>query len=190
MERVLFVSATTKSADALCDLASKAISFITPFPCTSGSRCRRLVLDELYDLVVINYPLQDDDATELARMIVTSTDAEVILIVKEELYEEFSALLSDSSIILITKPIILQIFTEAIKLSFAFKRRCDKLIKENKRLETKVEELKLISRAKSLLIMKKGCSEEEAHHLIERRAMNNRITLSEAAMAIIRIYST
>ncbi|MDY3849924.1 MAG: ANTAR domain-containing protein, partial [Bullifex sp.] len=69
------------------------------------------------------------------------------------------------------------------------KGKTDTLRHENERLRAKLEEVKLISQAKCLLIEKKGCSEEAAHHLIERRAMNSRISAKEAAGQILRIYS-
>lgn len=190
MEKVLVVSANAKSAEALCDLACRAGASPSPFPCTSGSRARRMVLDESWDLVIINYPLPDDDAEELARMVKKSTDSEVIMTVREEAAAELSSQLAESGIITVVKPVIFQIFMQAVQLAQAFRKKSIELRNENRRLQAKLEEVKLISRAKCILIMKKGCSEEEAHHLIERRAMNSRITLSEAASAIIRIYST
>ena len=51
-----------------------------------------------------------------------------------------------------------------------------------------MEEIKLISRAKLLLITKLSFSEDEAHRYIEKRAMDDCIKKSAVAMDIIKTY--
>ena len=46
--------------------------------------------------------------------------------------------------------------------------------------------MKLLTEAKCLLARKSGMSEAEAHSYIEKKAMNCRISLSDAAMGIVR----
>ena len=48
-----------------------------------------------------------------------------------------------------------------------------------------MQEIRLVNRAKWLLITEKGMTEEDAHRCIEKLAMNNCITKSAAAQAII-----
>jgi len=189
MEKTLVVSGNERSASALSDLMKKAAVLPTPFTCTSASRARRMVLDESWDLVVINTPLQEESGIELSLMISEQTDIPVILFTKEENYEDTRISLEGSGVIILTKPVILPMFNQALQLASCFKERIDRLKAENRKLEGKLEELKVISKAKCVLIAKKGCSEEEAHHLLERRAMNMRLTRLEAANAVIRLYS-
>lgn len=190
MEKILVISATEKSANALSDLLVKAGGHPSPFSCTSGARARRLLLDEGWDTVIINLPLIDDDGVEIARLAATECDASVIAMVRENEYGDFSALLSDAGVILVTKPVIMPIFTQALSLGRCFKARFDALKAQNQKLQGQIEEQKLVSQAKCLLIEKRKCTEEEAHHLIERRAMNSRISRREAALAVIRLYTT
>ena len=63
----------------------------------------------------------------------------------------------------------------------------DKLLTSNKRLEDKIEELKLVDRAKCLLIMHEGMDEQEAHKYIEKKAMDLRISRREVAQKIISL---
>lgn len=52
-----------------------------------------------------------------------------------------------------------------------------------------MEELRLINKAKWLLIRNRGCSEEEAHRSILSRAMEQRRSKKEIAQEIIRSFS-
>ena len=61
-------------------------------------------------------------------------------------------------------------------------------MKQNRKLEEKIEELKLVDRAKCALIIHEHMSEEEAHKHIEKTAMNQRRTRREIARAILDIY--
>lgn len=60
--------------------------------------------------------------------------------------------------------------------------------KESAKLEKKLEDMKLVSRAKLLLITNLGISEESAHKYIEKEAMDSRLTRVEVAQTIIKQY--
>ena len=59
-----------------------------------------------------------------------------------------------------------------------------KLRKQVRTLEDKMEELKLVSRAKIVLV-ERGMSEKEAHEYIIREAMNSGLTKRQVAEDII-----
>ena len=54
--------------------------------------------------------------------------------------------------------------------------------------EKKIEEIRLVNRAKWLLIECLGMKESDAHRYIEKQAMDLRISKSEMAENIIRTY--
>ena len=62
------------------------------------------------------------------------------------------------------------------------------LHQENAKLRTKLEELRYVSRAKCLLIVKQQMTEETAHRYIEKNAMDTRRTRKDVAMEIIAKY--
>ena len=63
-----------------------------------------------------------------------------------------------------------------------------RLREENRRLSRRLEDARLVCRAKCLLIQYGGMTEEEAHHAVERRAMDRRRSRREAAEEIIAAY--
>ena len=189
MDRILIVSANEKSAKNLENLISKVNSPSSFTLLTSASNARRTLFDENYDYLVVNSPLLDDNAIQLCLTASANTDAGILLFVKEELFDQTISECAASGISVISKPIIMPVLSQSFSLLKSVRGQIVKLKRDNAKLQTKLDEVKLISQAKCLLIEKKGCSESEAHHLIERRAMNARISAKEAAGQILRIYS-
>ena len=67
----------------------------------------------------------------------------------------------------------------------AARSRLTGLRKENRRLQQRIENIRLVDRAKCLLIECCSMSEPEAHAYIEQQAMNQRRTKREIAEHII-----
>ena len=64
------------------------------------------------------------------------------------------------------------------------RRLCD----ENSKLTQKIEDVRIIDRAKCLLISYLKVNEQEAHRYIEKQAMDMRITRREVAEGILKTY--
>ena len=62
------------------------------------------------------------------------------------------------------------------------------LKKENSKLRGKIEEIRLVDRAKCLLIQYLDMTEPEAHRAIEKEAMDRRVTRKEIAKEIVSRY--
>ena len=55
-------------------------------------------------------------------------------------------------------------------------------------VEEKIQEIRLVNRAKWALIQCLGMTEQAAHRYIEKRAMDERISRREAAMQVLSDY--
>ena len=55
-------------------------------------------------------------------------------------------------------------------------------------VEEKIEEIRLVNRAKWLLIECLDMTEPEAHHYIEKQSMDRRISKREVAETVIKTY--
>ena len=55
-------------------------------------------------------------------------------------------------------------------------------------VEKKMEQIRLVNRAKLLLMQCLGMTETDAHRYIEKQAMNLRLSKSQVAQNIIRTY--
>lgn len=154
----------------------------------SGTEARRLVNAADYDLIVINTPLSDELGDDLAVTITEISASGVILVVKNEMADDISAKVENFGVLTVSKPIIRQVFTQAQKLALASKNRIMGLKNENISLHQKIEEIRLVTRAKCVLIQYLGMTENQAHRYIEKQAMDMRTTRQEIAQNILKTY--
>ncbi len=139
------------------------------------------------DYLIINTPLADgmgtEEALEIQRL---NSKVCILLIVKTEQYEQTAHRLRGSGIFLLTRPLKGQMLLEAALLMRAMKEKMDVFAEENRKLRRRNEEMGMITRAKCLLIEKKHMSESEAHHYLEKEAMNSGSSKKEIAQQVIR----
>lgn len=182
--KILAVSATEKSRDSLKFLLEEGGAAVSLSP--SASNARRRILDEEWDVIIINYPLQDESGIELAHMAATETEATVIMLLRHEIAEELSEKTAMDGILTVEKPIIRQSLYSALSLSTYLRNIKKENLRKIRELEKRIDELKIVSKAKCALALKEGLDEDEAHKLIEHTAMDRRISLRDAALFILR----
>ncbi len=154
----------------------------------SGGEARNILITQTFDLIIINAPLSDEFGNDLALKLTDNAVCGVILIVKSEIYEDVSDQVEQYGVLTVSKPVSRPVFLQVLKMSVATLERLRRLDKENKRLSLKLDEIKLIDRAKWVLIEYLKMSEPQAHRYIEKQAMDMRITKREVAESIIKNY--
>lgn len=152
----------------------------------NGPKAKRTLMDYDFDICIINGPLNGQSGEELAIDIAETNVCQVLLFVKAEYFDEVTEHVEDYGVITVSKPINRQLFWQALKLAHVAQRRINMAQKESKKLEKKLKDMKIISRAKLLLIISKDITEEEAHKYIEKKAMDERLPRVQVALDIIR----
>lgn len=152
-----------------------------------AGEARRMLLNAPVDIVIINTPLKDDFGTELA-LDLADGSAGVLLLVKNELYDQICYNVEDSGVLTLGKPTSRQGFYSAVKLLTAMTARLSKLEKANHTLQEKMADIRVVNRAKWLLIEHHHMKEQDAHYFIEKQAMDTRLSRREVAENIIRSY--
>ena len=175
MPGVLLVSSSEKGRDGLAALLREA-SITQIHMAGSGSQARRFLIQGQASVVVINTPLSDEFGESFALFATEQTSASVIMLVKNEQADEVAHQVENEGKAL---------FFQAVKLSLAAQRRMMGLQSENDRLQKKIMEIRLVDRAKCLLIENRGMTETEAHRYVEKQAMDLRITRREVAERIL-----
>ena len=187
MERALIVCDNEKGT-AFYKSFLKENGIVDLIDTDNGPKAKRLILDYDFDVCLINGPIGGSSGQDLAIDIAEKNICQVILFVKAEYLEEISAQVEDYGVITVGKPINKQLFWQALKLARVAQRRIGMAQKESAKLEKKLEDMKIISRAKLLLIVHENMTEAEAHKNIEKMAMDIRCTRVEIAKEIIRKY--
>ena len=154
----------------------------------SCSETRRLILEREFDLIVINAPLSDESGESLSRHIASKGIAQVMLVVKSEYFDAISAACEDDGVLTVAKPVNRSVFWSALKLAGAAQKQLKRVQEENSRLKQRIEDIRIVDRAKYLLISYMSMSEQEAHRYIEKQAMDLRSTRKEIAEGILKRY--
>ena len=188
MLHVLVVSSSEKGCESLCTLIREFEGYVDITTSRSCSEARRIILDTELDLVVINAPLCDESGEDLAVMVTEQSLAGSILVVKSEYYETTQTFFGDRGILVVSKPVIKPVFFQTLGLARSMRKRLSVLQNENNKLQKKIEEIKLIDRAKWTLIQNLGMDEQQAHRYIEKQAMDLRKNRYEVASAILKTY--
>ena len=184
--RVLIAGANDKLFDTLSGLLPKD-SFELPLRAANAGEVRRMQPDRPAEVVIINTPLSDEFGTELAADLSEGPTA-VMMLVKNDMYADIAYQAEDSGILVIGKPMNSQLFYTAVKLLAGVAARLEKMEKRNRTLEEKMNDIRLVNRAKWLLIENHHMSEKDAHYYIEKQAMDTRLSRREIAQSIIRTY--
>ncbi len=181
---ILIVSSGEKSARSLASLLDTAL--FEPELVKTGAAARQLVTSRRFDLILINAPLSDEFGHELASDLARSTSSGVILLIRSAVFEEVSEQVGPLGVLTASKPLSPALFIQTIRVASAVSARFLEWEKENGKLRHKLEEARLVDRAKCLLIERSGLTEESAHRMLEKRAMDSRRTRWEVAEEVIR----
>ena len=146
---------------------------------------RQCLPDKAYDLVVINSPLPDEFGHELAMDIAERGSASILMLVPAEIYDVVMEQVTDCGILVISKPLPAGRLEIALRYLTAVLGRMHNLRKEVLTVEEKMEEIRIISRTKLLLVEKKHMTEDDAHRFIGKYAMDHGISRRKAAEDIL-----
>ncbi|MCL2036991.1 MAG: ANTAR domain-containing protein [Oscillospiraceae bacterium] len=154
----------------------------------SCNEARQLLLERSFDLVIVNSPLSDETGEVLARNIAVKGTAQVILVVKAEFYDEMSAVCENDGVLTVSKPLNRGLFWSVLTLAKSAQNRFKRIRDENAKLKQKIDDIRIIDRAKWVLVSCMNMNEQEAHRYIEKQAMDSRSTKRAIAEGVLKNY--
>ena len=161
-----------------------------PVQVESGvSAAKRALLEREFDFVAINSPLPDEDGIRLAIDTCSGKNSVVLLFVRSELYNPIYDKVSKHGVYVLSKPTSRQVINNALDWMASTRERLRKLERKNLSLEDKMQEIRIVNRAKWLLITELSMTEEDSHRYIEKQAMDRCVSKKEVAEEIIKTYS-
>lgn len=185
---VLVVSGTEKFNSALAPLLPATDFYPVQFS-SSVAAAKRAVLEQNYDLVIINAPLPDDPGARFAIDVSCDQGSVVLMLARSENIPELTAKVSEQGVYTLSMPVSAQMLRQALSWMMTTRERLRKLEKKTVTMEEKMEEIRLVNRAKWLLIENLSMTEADAHRYIEKQAMDRCVPRREIAWNIIRTYS-
>ena len=184
---VLLVSSSPKFNESMLALLPESRFYpVTAVSDVSGAR--RRLLENKYDIVIINAPLPDDFGTRLALNICDNSGTAVLLFVKAEHYPDINGRVSPFGVLVLPKPASSQTVSQSLQLLCGTRERLRRMEQKTASIEEKMEEIRIINRAKLLLMEQLKMTEKEAHRFIEKQAMDRCVTRITIAQSILSTY--
>lgn len=185
--KILLLSSSNKLNTSLLSLLSGS-SFEPVRVLDSAEAARHCLNTEAFDIVIINTPLTDESGLRLAAEICADGSRGVLVFVNAKHYPQVSAKLSPYGILTLAKPLSGDMILQSLRLLTATLERLTRAENEKAELSSKIEELRIISRAKCVLIDQLRMSEAEAHRYIEKQAMDRCVSRRAVAEKILSAY--
>lgn len=182
---VLLVSAAPSVTDALKPLLRETFSAQLRVA-ADVSAAKRLFAEQVYDMVVVNSPLPDDAGLRFAVDAGSGGGTVVLLLARAELLDELSDRLSPHGVFTLPKPASRTLLQTAFRWLAAARERLRSTEKHTLTLEEKMAEIRVVNRAKWLLIERQGMDEPTAHRYIEKQAMDRCLTRRAVAEELLR----
>ena len=132
-------------------------------------------------------PLKDEFGEDFARFAVQSA-AGIMLITREELEPARHIAVREEGIFPFAVPMGKRMFQNAVFLLLSVHKRMCKAAPQAEALQQRIKDIRLVDRAKCMLIQYSRMTEEEAHHYIERQAMDKRVSKREIAEEILKTF--
>ncbi|MCR5575849.1 MAG: ANTAR domain-containing protein [Oscillospiraceae bacterium] len=155
----------------------------------SVGQAKRRLLETAYDLVLILTPLRDDFGSQLAVDVCADSSAGALLFVKNELFDGVSARVAEYGVMVQPMPTSSALVSQSLRMLCAQRERLRRMEARQQSVEEKIEEIRLVNKAKWLLIECRGMSEAEAQHYVEKQSMDRRVTKRQIAEIIIESYA-
>lgn len=153
--------------------------------CRNAVSARRRCLEEKYDLVVVNCPLPDEFGHDFAMDVSERDNAAVLVAVPAEVYDTVADHVLEHGIGVVIKPVREDQLDRSVRFMGAICVKMLKLEDEIRKANEKTEEMRIVGKAKSLLMRERGMTEDQAHRLIGKEAMDRGVSRGKIAVQIL-----
>ncbi len=184
---VLLVSASEKLNSAIVPMFNGG-RFDPVTEVSSVAAAQRIMSERDYDIVIINSPLPDDFGRKFAVDICTESERVALLLVKNEMYDDINLSMTSRGVLVARRPLSLTVMQQLIDSMCSVRERLRAIGKKTVSLEDKMEEIRLVNRAKWALIKSCSMTEDEAHRYIQKQAMDLCLSKKETAENILKTY--
>ncbi len=184
--RILLVSSGDKFIKEISALLSGDKYQLEHSHSASDARCK--LLEKRYDIVIVNAPLRDEFGSRLCIDASNNNGTITAIFSSNDTFEEIYAKTSVHGVFVIQKPVSRAFVSHVISLLICARERLRVLEKKAGKAESKLDEIRVVNKAKWILIDHEGYSEADAHRYVEKSAMDAGITKKLAAQVIIDNY--
>ena len=185
--RALLVSSSEAQTQRISALLTRAR--VVPFDHAGSARQALEQFDAGgIDGVLIAEPIAGSSGRELALQLKKRHCMAVLLLAAPEHADAAAALLEQSGVLVLPIDAPESLIVQTIRLLTAVRIQLEQMQHKTEKLEAKVADIRIINRAKLLLVQHLQMTETEAHKYIEKQAMDTSMRRRTIAENIIRTY--
>lgn len=185
---VLIISASDNFNTALKELLPDSV--FSPVQIVPNiNNAKRAFAGRSFDFLFINSPLSDDPGILFAIDCCNRNDTVILLLVRNDIHDEIYAKVLPYGIFTLPKPTSKSTLYQAVNWMRSERERLRKLEKKTLTIEEKMEEIRVVNRAKWILIHELKMEEPQAHRYIEKQAMDCCTSKRSVAEKIIKLYT-
>ena len=189
MSKVLIVTKSSKATQLITELMQDE-GYTQCEVTDRSSEAKRCVETEFFDLIFIYTPLSDEVGLNLSIYMSQHTKSGVFIAVSESTAMKTKDKLSENGVIMLQKPVSVEAVHHSLLALRAMQFRMGRMEEKNQELITQLEDMKVINRAKMVLMQCLAMSEEQAHRYIEKQAMDLRVSRRYVAQQVLNTYET
>ena len=150
------------------------------------NEARRVCSERNYNIVIVDFA--DGEGTDFA-IDISDSASTILLLAPVQFFDQISYKVESYGILTITSTFDQFYFYNMIKIAIAAQYKVQVLSSQTIKLKEKMEEIRIVNRAKMLLMQNKEMSEQEAHRFLEKQAMDRSMKRIAVADEIIKTYS-
>lgn len=151
-------------------------------------KAKKMMLEQHFELIIVDSTLSSQNYIDFVKNVIKVTNSQVLLMLKSEFYENIAYELEQMGIYTLAKPYNRTTLFNVLRMCSVSIRNINKVKNEINKLQKRLVALKLVNQAKLILIQKFNMNEDEAHHFIEKKAMDYQTTKIIIAKKIINKY--
>ncbi|EIT86768.1 ethanolamine two-component response regulator [Fictibacillus macauensis ZFHKF-1] len=137
------------------------------------------------DLILMDVKMPKMNGIKASRIIEKSFNIPVLLLTAYSQTEDVEDAKKAGIVGYLVKPVTEQQLIPAVEIALAQSQKVKRLLKDMRKLEEKIEERKLIEKAKGIIMETHHLNEESAYQKLRSYCMNHRIVMKQLAQYII-----
>ena len=144
--------------------------------------------ESVFDVVAVDAATLPDEALSIAAAAEKSGVTNILLIASESHFDDVAAYAEENGFMALKSPVDPSLLRQSLGMMAAASARLHELEDKAEDLKTRLEETRLVDRAKLILIQRFKMTEKDAHRFIEKNAMDRCVKRRAIAESIIRTY--
>ena len=185
---VLVVSHSKSFNDAVLTILGGAKHSPVRFASCIGE-AKRANAERDFDFIIINSPLSDGYGTDFAIDCAGRSNSSVLILASADVYAETYEKVYRFGVFTLQKPTARPLMATALEWMASERERLRREEKRSLAIEEKMEEIRMVDRAKWRLIRELNMEENAAHRYIEKQAMDRCVPKTVVAKEIIKTYT-